>query len=127
MNNGKILVMDDEEEMRYIFTKMLNRINYEVEVAGEGNEAIELFKRAIEISKPFDTVLLDLKVADGMGGEETIKRLLEVDPVTKIIFSSGSISDPVMLDFRKHGACAVLRKPFKYNELRSVLQVVNSE
>ena len=30
LNNGKILVMDDEEDIRYIYTKMLNRINYEV-------------------------------------------------------------------------------------------------
>jgi CheY-like chemotaxis protein len=45
MKNGKILVMDDEEDLRYIFTKMLNRLYYEVEVAGDGNEAIELFKR----------------------------------------------------------------------------------
>jgi len=51
VNNGKILVMDDEEDIRYIFTKMLSRLQYEVEVAGDGSEAIELFKNAIEVQR----------------------------------------------------------------------------
>ncbi len=127
INNGKILVMDDEVELRYIFTKMLNRINYEVETAGNGNEAIELFKHAIKTNKNFDVVIVDLKVANGMGGEETIKRLLEIDHGTKIILSSGSISDHIMNDFRKYGIRAVLRKPFKNDELKIVLRKVISE
>ncbi len=127
MNNGKILVMDDEEELRCIFTKMLNRIHYEVETAGNGNEAIALFKRAIGSNKPFDVVIMDLRVANGIGGEETIKRLLEIDPGTKIILSSGSISDHIMNDFRMYGIRAVLRKPFKIGELKKVLRKVISE
>ena len=127
MNNGKILVMDDEKDIRYIFTKMLNLIHYEVEVAGGGNEAIELFKRAMESSKPFDAVIIDLKVADGMGGEETIKRLLEIDRGTKIILCSASISDQVMRDFRKYGISAVLCKPFERDDLEKILRKVISE
>jgi len=126
MNNGKILVMDDEAEMRHIFIKMLNRIHYEVETAGNGNEAIELFKCAIVSNKPFDVIIMDLKVANGMGGEETIKRLLEIDPVTKIILSSGSISDHIMNNFRKYGISAVIRKPFKNDELKKVIREVIS-
>lgn len=127
MNKCKILVMDDEENLRYIFTKMLNRLHYEIEAARNGNEAIELFKCAIGINRPFDVVIMDLKVAKGMGGEETIKRLLEIDTDIKIILSSGSISDPIMKDFRKYGIRAVLRKPFKYDELKKILKKVISE
>ncbi len=126
MNNGKILVMDDEAEMRHIFIKMLNRIHYEIETAGNGNEAIELFKRAIEINKAFDVVIVDLIVANGMGGEETITRLLEIDPGIKIILSSGSISDHIMNNFRKYGIRAVIRKPFKNDELKKVIREVIS-
>ncbi|MBT6225893.1 MAG: response regulator [Candidatus Scalindua sp.] len=127
MNNGKILVMDDENEIRYIFTKMLNRMQYEVETAVDGYKALELFKSAIEIKKPFEAVIIDLEVANGMGGEETIRRLLEIDPGTKIILSSGSISDHIMNDFKKYGIRAVLRKPFKNDELKKVLRKVISE
>ena len=127
MNNGKILVMDDENEIRYIFTKMLNRMQYEVETAVDGYKALELFKSAIERKKPFEAVIIDLEVANGMGGEETIRRLLEIDPGTKIILSSGSISDHIMNDFKKYGIRAVLRKPFKNDELKKVLRKVISE
>ena len=119
--------MDDEEEIRYIFTKMLKHLHYEIEVAGDGNEAIALFKRAINSNKAFDVVIMDLKVADGMGGEEATKRLLEIDPDTKIILSSGSISDHVMIDFRSYGISAVLRKPFKNDDLEKVLKKVIGE
>ncbi len=127
VNNGKILVMDDEEDIRYIFTKMLNRIYYEAEVAGDGNEAIKIFKGARDSNEPFDAVIMDLEVADGMGGEEAIKRLLEIDPGTKIILSSGSIDNQIMKDFRKYGISAVLRKPFKNDDLKKVLGKVISE
>ncbi len=127
MNKGKILVMDDEKQIRHIFTMMLNRLGYEVEVAREGNEAIELFKSAIVINKPFNTVIMDLKVADGMGGHEGIKRLLEIDNGAKIILCSGSVSDQIMIDYRKYGISAVLCKPFKFSELKKVLREVAGE
>jgi len=92
MKNGKILVMDDSADIRFIFTKMLNRLGYEVEIARDGSEAILQFKNAIEVENPFDAVIMDLKIADGMGGEEAIKLLLELDPEAKIILCSGSVT-----------------------------------
>ena len=127
VNNGKILVMDDEEDIRYIFTKMLSRLQYEVEVAGDGSEAIVLFKNAIEAKKPFHAVIMDLKIADGMGGEEAIKLLLELDPEAKIILCSGSVTDVVMIGYREYGISAVIRKPFKMVDLVNALQIVNSD
>ena len=127
VNNGKILVMDDEEDIRYIFTKMLSRLQYEVEVAGDGSQAIALFKNAIEARKPFHAVIMDLRVADGMGGDEAIKNLLEIDNKTKIIISSGSVSDQIMIDYRMHGIKAILRKPFKKDDLKETLRTVISE
>lgn len=125
MNNGKILVMDDEIEIRCILTKMLNRLHYEVVEAGDGEEAIELFKYAMSSSRPFDVVLMDLIVHGGMGGEEAISKLLEIDSKTKIILLSGSIDSQIITDYRKYCIKAVLCKPFKHYELREVLQVVN--
>jgi len=127
MNNGRILVMDDVEDIRDILTKMLNRIHFEVEVAEDGNEAIELFQRAMWSSKPFDVVIMDLVVANGMGGEEAIRRLHEIDPGVRIILSSGSISNHVMINFKEYGISAILRKPFKVNDLKRILELVETE
>jgi len=127
MKNGKILVMDDSADIRFIFTKMLNRLGYEVEIARDGSEAILQFKNAIEVENPFDAVIMDLKIADGMGGEEAIKLLLELDPEAKIILCSGSVTDVVMIGYREYGISAVIRKPFKMVDLINALQIVNSD
>ncbi len=127
MSNGRILVMDDVEEIRDILTKMLNRIHFEVEVAEDGYEALEQFQRAMWSSKPFDVVIIDLVVANGMGGEETIRRLLEIDPGVIIILSSGSISNHVMMNFEEYGISAILRKPFKFVDLKKILEQVETE
>ena len=119
--------MDDSADIRFIFTKMLNRLGYEVEIARDGSEAILQFKNAIEVENHFDAVIMDLKIADGMGGEEAIKLLLELDPEAKIILCSGSVTDVVMIGYREYGISAVIRKPFKMVDLVNALQIVNSD
>lgn len=100
---GKILVMDDEEVIRSSVGEILKIAGYEVELAEDGNKAIELYKKAMESSKPFDVVILDLTIRGGMGGKETIKKLLELDPDVKAIVTSGYSNDPVMANFREYG------------------------
>ena len=104
---------------------MLNLLYYEVEDASNGIKAVALFKNAMSINKPFNSVIMDLKVADGMGGEDAINLLLELYPGTKIILCSGSISDQIMVDYRTYGISAVIRKPFIMKDLISALHVVN--
>ncbi len=126
MTKGKILVMDDENQIRIILSTMLNRMDYDVRVAKDGNEAIELFQCAIGINRPFNIVIMDLKVANGMGGDEGIKRLLEIDEGVKIILCSGSINDHMMTNYTEYGISAIIKKPFKMNDLSSTLLEVNS-
>ena len=57
--SGKILLMDDEEYIRSTTGKLLSRIGYETEVASDGAEAIERYKKAMESSEPFDVVIMD--------------------------------------------------------------------
>ncbi len=103
VGDGKVLVMDDEEVMRTSVGEFLKTAGYEVELAADGNKAIELYKKAMESSKPFDAVILDLTIRGGMGGKETIKKLLELDPDVKAIVTSGYSNDPVMANFREYG------------------------
>ena len=60
--------MDDEEVVRDVSYALLTHLGYEVEVAVDGVEAIELYKKAMESEKPFDMVILDLTNKVGMGG-----------------------------------------------------------
>ena len=118
----KILVMDDEEVVRDVCNALLAYLGYEVEVAVDGVEAIELYKKAMESEKPFDMVILDLTNKIGMGGAETMVNLLEIDPDVKAIVASGYSNDPLMSNFREHGFRAALPKPFNLDKLKTALQ-----
>jgi len=74
---GKILLMDDEQDVIDSAGQMLIQLGYEVEIVKNGAEAIELYKKAKESGQPFEAVILDLTVPGGMGGEDAIKKLHE--------------------------------------------------
>ena len=117
----KVLVMDDEELVRDVSNALLTHIGYKVEVAVEGVEAIEMYRKAMESEKPFDMVILDLTNKVGMGGVETIKRLLKIDPDVKAIVATGYSCDPIISNFREHGFRGALPKPFSMDELKTAL------
>jgi len=121
---GRILVMDDEKMVKNVAGKMLNRIGYEVEFAGDGARAIELFKKAKDSPEPFDVVILDLTIPGGMGGRRTIKKLKEIDPDVKAVVSSGYDEDPVMTDFKKYGFSGSVSKPYGMHELEKAIEEV---
>ena len=66
-------------------------------------------------------VILDLTVRAGVGGQEAIQALLEIDPGVKAIVMSGYADDPVVLEPERHGFKGVLAKPFESARLREIL------
>ncbi len=72
-------------------------------------------------TKPFDVVIIDLNIRGGMGGKETIKNLLEIDPKVKGLVSSANSTDPLMIDFEKHGFSGAVNKPYNIEELSRTL------
>ena len=121
---GKILVMDDEENIRDVAGEILQFLGFEVEFAGDGVEAIGLYKKAREIGLPFIAVIMDLTIAGGMGGEETIRILREFDENITAIASSGYSNDPIMADFERYGFSGVISKPYMVSDLGNILNEV---
>ncbi|MBW1728942.1 MAG: response regulator, partial [Deltaproteobacteria bacterium] len=94
---------------------------YEVALARDGAEAIEIYKLAKDSGNPFNVVIMDLTVPGCMGGREAVEKLREIDPGVKAVVSSGYNNDPVMVDFKKYGFSGVIAKPYKFAELSEVL------
>ncbi|HEX9113964.1 MAG TPA: response regulator, partial [Nitrospirota bacterium] len=67
-------------------------------------------------------VIMDLTIPGGMGGQETIKKLIEIDPGARVIVASGYSNDPIMADFVSYGFSGVLAKPFTAEMLAAVLR-----
>jgi len=123
---GKILIMDDEEIIQEVAGEILRHLGYKVEFCNEGSEAIAKYKLAAKTGEPYDAVLLDLTIPGGMGGKETMKLLLEIDPEAKGIVSSGYSSDPILSHYGEFGFCGVVLKPYAIGEISKTMHEVLS-
>jgi two-component system cell cycle sensor histidine kinase/response regulator CckA len=122
IGTGKILVMDDDALVREVLGRMLASLGYEVEFAQDGTEAVAVYTKARDTGGHFAGVILDLTVQNGLGGKETMERLLQIDPRVKGIVSSGYADGPIMSEFQKYGFTGVLVKPYRVSELGKVLK-----
>lgn len=123
MAKGKILVMDDEDLVRNVAGKMLEFLGYEVAQAREGGEALRLYQAARDKGAPFDAVILDLVVPDGLGGAQTLSELLRIDPAVKGIISSG-YGDAAPEGTASEGQVATIGKPYELKKLGATLDRV---
>lgn len=121
-SKGKILLMDDEQIIIDVTLEVLQFLGYDVQFARNGEEAIELYVREKDAGAPFDVVILDLSVPEGMGGRETIEKLKGLDPSVKAVVSSGYGNDPCVQDYQKFGFTGVLSKPYKINDMKALLE-----
>jgi len=120
----RILLMDDEEMVRRVAGSMIEHLGYSVELVRDGTEVLSLYAKAGSNGKPFDLVILDLTVPGGMGGKETMEKLLQIDPGVRVIVSSGYSTDPIMTQHESWGFRGVLEKPYQMSELESELERV---
>ncbi len=114
---GRILIMDDDNFIREIAESLLEQLGYDVTSSECGEEAVDLYVKALDTGKPFDLCIFDLTVPGGMGGREAIKRIKEIDGNVKAIVSSGYSNDPIMSDYMKYGFCDVVVKPYRIEQL----------
>ncbi len=118
---GRILIMDDEESVRQIAGKIVEALGYEAELARDGREAIDRWRKARTQGRPLDVAIMDLTVPGGMGGREAVGVLLALDPEAKAVVSSGYCQDPVMANYRDYGFRDVLAKPYSVLDVSRVL------
>jgi two-component system response regulator AtoC len=113
---NRILIVDDELNMRLVLQAMLKKEGYAVTTASDGLEALKIMK-----DNPMDIVVTDLKMPklDGMGLLEEVIRGYPSTPVI-IITAHGTIATAV--DALKKGAFDYITKPFEQDELKHVIQ-----
>ena len=113
--------MDDEDYIQNLLLKLLNRLGYNVIITSEGKEFLKVYRNMKESQKEVSCVIMDLTIAGGLGGKETIKNLREFDDQVKVIVSSGYSNDPIMSNYIDYGFNGVLPKPFSIHDLSDLL------
>jgi signal transduction histidine kinase/CheY-like chemotaxis protein len=121
--NGRVLLMDDDEAIRRSAAALLQRLGIEAVVVDDGAQVLREYAAARDAGRPYDLVILDLTVPGGMGGRETMEKLLQLDPQVRALVSSGYSSDPVLAHYRAHGFLGIVPKPYDITELARVIRV----
>jgi two-component system response regulator AtoC len=112
--HGKLLVVDDEQLLRGLYARSLSRAGYEVSVAKDGLEALELV-----LQSRFDLVISDLHMP-GLTGLQLLKAVRAHDPQLPVALVSGAFDDLTPALARELGAFACLGKPVPFQDLHRI-------
>jgi PAS domain S-box-containing protein len=117
---GTVLLVDDEESVRNVAGRMLERCGFKVIRAGDGREAVERFRtQAAEIV----CVLLDLAMPR-MDGEETFRELRRIKPDVRVVLATGYSDQEIAERFCSAGLAGFIEKPYRVEALSAKLRAV---
>jgi PAS domain S-box-containing protein len=118
-----ILLVDDEDSLRKLGSRMLKNLGYKVLTASNGEDAVELFRQNWG---EVDLVVMDLGMP-GMGGKKALEAILAFDPKAKVVIASGYSANGQVKDALGSGASGYVAKPFRRMELINAVRKVLDE
>lgn len=113
-----ILLVDDEDMIWDVIIDMLQELGYSVVLAGNGLEAVEIYRANAE---EIDLIILDMVMPE-LDGHEAFFRLKEIDPGVKVLLSSGYVSEDDARDVLDAGALGFLQKPYRMIDLARIIR-----
>jgi two-component system, cell cycle sensor histidine kinase and response regulator CckA len=122
VGTGRILVMDDDDAVRKLVTKMLESFGYSVTGKANGRDAVETFIAEAGKGNRFAAMILDLTIPGGIGGKEVAVEIRKTNKAIPLFVSSGYAGDPILANPNEYGFDAAISKPYKMSELMEVLE-----
>ena len=116
MKAPEVLIVEDEKLLRLMIAKLLQVSGYRVFTCGDSLQALELVEK-----KSFDLVITDLMMA-GATGMDVLRATRQRQPRAKVIIITGTPSSHTLLEAKREGAYAYLRKPFQLKQFLSILK-----
>jgi two-component system, cell cycle sensor histidine kinase and response regulator CckA len=118
--SGLVLLADDEDSIRSMGRRLLERAGFEVIVAADGREALDLF---VSHRQRVRLVVLDMTMPH-LDGEICYRELRRLDPAVKVIMTSGYNEQEVINRFVGKGLAGFVQKPYKASDLLAVIRKV---
>ena len=119
----RVLLLEDDLLVRDIMRRNLELSGFQVVETGDGRDTLQIYHEALQQGHPYDLVILDLTIPEGLDGAETMQHLRQMDPKVVAVVSSGYRDDPIMNNPHHYGFAAALPKPYQREGL---LQMVNA-
>ncbi|MCP3956308.1 MAG: response regulator [bacterium] len=116
---GIVLVVDDDESVRLVAQDMVEALGFDVLMAADGREAVEVFSRRRD---DVDLVLLDLAMPR-MSGEEAFREIREIAPEARVILASGYDERESTRLFAGKGLSGFIQKPYRLAALKEEIRV----
>jgi len=118
MENSRILIIDDEKNIRLTMLTLLEALKYQVDLAVNGEEGVEKAK-----NNDYMAAFLDMKMP-GMDGLTTLKFLKEIHPALNVIMMTAYGTIESAVEAMKLGAVDYLRKPFAPEEIKEIIEMI---
>ncbi len=113
---GRVLIVDDQPELRRLFKRSLSKAGFEVVEAWNGRVAIQLLQQS-----RFDVVISDVRMPD-LSGVELLKELHDLDPDLPVVLTSGSPDESTSSEANQYGAFGYLMKPVPFDVMRDTAE-----
>ena len=123
----RVLILEDEPLIRQLMSATLKSIGCEVDQTIDGADTIARYADAMEKGSPYQLLIMDLSIPNGMGGLQAMDQILQKDPQARAIVSSGYCDDPVLSRYLDYGFRAVLPKPYQPQDLQQMVETMLQE
>lgn len=114
-NQPVVLVIDDEAAVRLVIEKSMERLDYQVLTAENGEHGVEVYSKHKDI---ISLVILDM-IMPKLSGDMVFKELKKINPDVKVLLSTGFASDKKTQEILNNGGLGIINKPFTFDELSS--------
>ncbi|MEM7404984.1 MAG: PAS domain S-box protein [Pseudomonadota bacterium] len=114
---GRILVLEDDKDVRAVAVSVLKEHGYQVREASNGPWALELMRA----EAPFDLLFTDIALPGGMSGGQVASKARELQPALQVIYTTGYAHDALTRDDILEVDAKILRKPYRQFELLEII------
>lgn len=123
----RILLVEDDELVRRYAVSSLRQLGYQVSDFGDGAQALDALREAVNGAAPFALLLTDVVLAGGISGKEVATEAAAIDPAMKVLFMSGYAENAIVHHGRLDPGVSLLSKPFRTADLaRKVRETLDS-
>lgn len=127
MSKGRVLIVEDEKHMRVSLMIIIERLGYQVDVAVNGKEALEMIISCHRIGIPYDLILSDIQMPI-MGGDLLIEELQKENISIPILVITGFGDKDIVLHLIHSGIKDFINKPFYPKDIEErIVALLESE